>query len=53
MEEKTWRVLSSNGRLILKCILKEYDYVVKWIQLAKDNEMRRALVNTVINFRLL
>jgi hypothetical protein len=38
--------------IILKLILEKWDGGTEWIDLAKDRDRWRALVNTMINFRV-
>jgi hypothetical protein len=41
-----------DGRIILKWIFERLDGGMDWINLAQDRDMRRALVNTVMNLRV-
>jgi hypothetical protein len=41
-----------DGRIILKWIFDRMDGGIDWINLAQDRDRWRALVNTVINFRV-
>jgi hypothetical protein len=40
-------------RIILECILKKLDEYMDWIDLAKNKDWWRALVNAVMNLRAL
>ena len=42
-----------NERIILKWIFKKEDGAVGWIDLAYDRDRWRALVNAVMNFRVI
>ena len=45
--------LSVSGRIILKLILKKYDWSgADWIDMAQDRDTWRAVVNTVMNLRV-
>jgi hypothetical protein len=40
----------TDGRIILRCVIKKWDGgVMDWIDLAKNGDRWRALVNTVMN----
>jgi hypothetical protein len=39
-----------DGRVILKWILKKWDGVMNWLELAQDRDRWRAVVNAVMNF---
>jgi hypothetical protein len=40
-----------DGRIILKWILKKWDGGMDWIELARDRDRWRAVVNAVMNLR--
>ena len=44
--------LGVDGNIILKKILKRWDGVLAWIDLAKDRDRWRALVNAVMNIQV-
>jgi hypothetical protein len=41
-----------DGRIVLKWIFKKWDGDMDWIELAKDRDTWRALVNAVMNLRV-
>ena len=41
-----------NGRIILKMIFKKWGGDMDWIDLAENRDRWRALVNSVMNFRV-
>jgi hypothetical protein len=41
-----------DGRIILKWLLKKWDGVMHWIDLAQDRDRWRALLNAVTNLRV-
>jgi hypothetical protein len=41
-----------NGRIILKCIFKNWDGGRDWIDLAQDRDRWRAIVKEVMNLRV-
>jgi hypothetical protein len=41
-----------DGRIILKWILKKWDVVMDWIELAQDRDRLRSLVYVVMNLRV-
>jgi hypothetical protein len=41
-----------DGRIILECILKKWDGVMDWIELAQDRDRWLAFVDAVMNLRL-
>ena len=51
-KEITWENLVVDGRIILQWILEKYDGDADWINLAQDKDRCRAVVNTVMNFRV-
>jgi hypothetical protein len=44
--------LAVDGRIILNCIFERLDGGIDWIDVAQDRVRRRAVVNTVMNFRI-
>jgi hypothetical protein len=44
--------LGVDGRIMLKRILKKWDGGMDWIDLTKDRDRWRALVNAVLNLRV-
>jgi hypothetical protein len=42
-----------DGRIVLKCIFEKLDGGVDWLDLAKDRDKWRVLVNAVMNLRVL
>ena len=40
------------GRIILKLILEKWDGGMDWVDLAKERDRWRAVVNTVMNIRV-
>jgi len=40
-----------DGRIILRWIFRKWDGVMDWINLARDRDRWRALVNAVMNLR--
>jgi hypothetical protein len=47
----TWE--THDGRIILKWIFKKWDGGMDWIELAKDRDRWRTVVNVVMNLRVL
>jgi hypothetical protein len=45
--------LGVDGRIILKCIFEKWVDSVEWIDLAQDRDRWRAVVNEVMNLRVL
>ena len=43
--------LDVDGRIILKCTFKKEDEDVKWIDLAKEREELRCVLDTIMNRR--
>ena len=41
-----------DGRIILRWIFRKWDGVMDWINLARDRDRWRALVNAVMNLRV-
>jgi hypothetical protein len=41
-----------DGRIMLEWIFKKWDGGMDWIELAQDRDRWRALVNSVMNFRV-
>jgi hypothetical protein len=41
-----------DGRTILRWMLRKWDGVMDWIDLAQDRDRRRALVNVVMNLHV-
>jgi hypothetical protein len=46
-----WKDPGFDGRIILRWIVRKWG--MDWIELAQDRDRWRALVNTVMNFRVL
>jgi len=44
--------LGAGKRIILKCIFKNWDGLMDWIDMAEDGDRLRALVNAVMNIRV-
>ena len=44
--------LRVDGRIILKCIFKNWDGVMDWIDLVQDRDTWQAFVNAVMNRRV-
>ena len=44
--------LGADKRIILKCIFKNWDGLVDWIDMAQDGDRLRARVNAVMNIRV-
>jgi len=44
--------LGAGKRIILKCIFKNWDGLMDWIDMAQDGDRLRALVNAVMNIRV-
>jgi len=44
--------LNVDRRITLKWIFKLLDWTLEWIHMAQDRNRWRALVNTVMNFRI-
>ena len=42
----------TDGRIILRWIFRKWGGGVDWIDLAQDRDMRRALVNVVMNLQV-
>jgi hypothetical protein len=51
-ERKLLEGLGADERIILKCILKNWDGLMDWIDMAQDGNRLRALVNAVMNIRV-
>jgi hypothetical protein len=49
----TWEDLDVDGRIILRWIFKKWDEGMDWVGVAQDRDRWRALVNAVMNFRVL
>jgi hypothetical protein len=44
--------LGADEKIILKCIFKNWDGLMDWIDMAQDGDRLRALVNAVMNIRV-
>jgi hypothetical protein len=51
-ERDNLKDLGVDGRLILKFVLKRQDRVLVWIRLTQGRDKWRAVVNTVMKFRV-
>jgi len=52
-ERDHWRDPGANGRMVLRWIFRKWDVGgMDWIELAKDMDRWRALVNAVMNLRV-
>ena len=52
-ERDHWGDAGINGMIILRWIFRKWNVgVVDWIEVAQDRDRWRALVNTVMNFRV-
>ena len=52
-EKNHWGDQDVDGRVILRWIFRKWDGVVGgWMELAQDRDRWRALVSTVMNFRV-
>ena len=52
MERDNLYDISIEGRIILKLIFKKWDGVIDWIDLTKDRDRWRTLVNAVMSHRV-
>jgi hypothetical protein len=50
-EREHSEVLIVNGKIILKCKFKKWDGSMDWINVGKDRDRWRALVNAAMNLR--
>jgi len=51
-ERGHWEDPDVDGRIILRWIFGKWEGVGDWMELAQDRDRWRALVNTVMNFRV-
>jgi hypothetical protein len=51
-ERNHWGDPDVDGRIILRGIFRKCEGAVDWIELAQDRDRWRALVSTIMNFRV-